>query len=126
MARPRDWLQLGLLWKDQGVSDGQQIIHPDIIDQATSPSERNPNYGWQIWRGETYEPKRYYNEDQTGIGIPASAPYGVDDLIFFDGFGGQRVYISKKEDLVIVRMGDARMDWDDAVLPNLVLEALNE
>lgn len=126
LAKPRDWLRLGLLIKDYGSLDGTQIVSRDIIDRATAPSAANPNYGWQIWRGEIYEPKRYYNDDQSGIGIPASAPYLASDILFFDGFGGQRVYISRAHDLVIVRLGDARMDWDDAVLPNFVLEALDE
>lgn len=54
----------------------------------------------------------------------ASEPFLVDDMIYLDGFGGQRVYISRSLDLVIVRMGESRPDWDDTKLPNLVIEAL--
>lgn len=126
LARPRDWLRLGQLYKDNGVANGQQIIPSEIMAQATAPSVHNPNYGWQIWRGETYEPRRFYNAEKTGASFAASAPYAADDILFFDGFGGQRVYISRSNDLVIVRLGDARMDWDDAMLPNLVLGALDE
>ena len=126
LAAPRDWLKIGQLYKDGGVANGQQIIPSEIMAQATAPSALNPNYGWQIWRGETYEPRRYYNADKIGASFGASAPYAADDILFFDGFGGQRVYISRSNDLVIVRLGDARMDWDDAMLPNLVLGAMNE
>ena len=41
-----------------------------------------------------------------------------------DGFGGQRVYIVPSRQLVIVRTGAQRQDWDDAALPNLIIRAL--
>ena len=66
----------------------------------------------------------YYNDLKLGIGVPVSEPFNADDMIYFDGFGGQRVYISKSQDLVIVRTGDTRMDWDDSALPNMVIESL--
>lgn len=90
----------------------------------TRASRTNANYGWQIWRGHTFERKRYYNDAKTGFEVLASAPFKLDDILYFDGFGGQRVYISKSEDLVIVRTGDVKMDWDDSALPNLVVDAL--
>ena len=45
-------------------------------------------------------------------------------MVYFDGFGGQRVYVSNSADLVIVRTGDTRLDWDDSVLPNMILDIL--
>ena len=44
----------------------------------------------------------------------------INDVIYFDGFGGQRVYIIPSKDLVIVRTGSITMDWDDAKLPNII------
>jgi len=126
MARPRDWLRLGLLVKDRGSFAGQQIIPTALLDQATAASTANPNYGWYIWRGERYESQRYYTPARTPPSVRASAPYRADDMLFFDGFGGQRVYISQSRDLVIVRLGAMRMDWDDAELPNRVIAALDK
>lgn len=123
LARAEDWLRVGLLIKDHGKFEGQKIIPAGLIDAATAPSKANPNYGWQIWLGNEYHGKRYYNDAKTGFGIMASAPFLVDDMIYFDGFGGQRIYISRSENLVIVRQGALRMDWDDAALPNLVIKA---
>ena len=48
----------------------------------------------------------------------------LQDTAFFDGFGGQRVYMSQSAELVIVRIGDVRFDWDDTALPNLAAKAL--
>lgn len=124
LARAGDWLRVGLLLKDHGRVDGQQILPADYINDMTTPSETNPNYGFQVWLGTEYAPKRYYNASQTGTSVPANAPFLADDMIYFDGFGGQRLYISRKLDLVIFRSGENRPDWDDAVLPNLVIEGL--
>lgn len=124
LARSRDWLKVGLLIKDGGQYLGKQIITPELISAMTSPSINNPNYGWQVWLGNVFEDKRYYNDLKIGIAIPASEPFDVEDMVYFDGFGGQRVYISKSEDLVIVRTGDTRLDWDDTLLPNMVIERL--
>jgi hypothetical protein len=45
-------------------------------------------------------------------------------MIFIDGFGGQRVYIVPSEQLIIVRTGMARIDWDDARIPNAILRGI--
>ena len=121
MARARDWLRLGLVVKDRGAFGGERIIPAALMDAALAPSPANVNYGWQIWRGGAYAPRRYYNDDKTGFAVPASAPFAADDIVYFDGFGGQRVYVSRSADLVIVRLGEARADWDDALLVNLAL-----
>ncbi len=126
LATARDWLKVGLLLKDYGHYNGRQVIPRHLILEATTSSQVNPNYAWHMWLGDVYEGERFYNMEKTGPSVPMSEPFAVDDLVFFDGFGGQRVYISRKEDLVIVRQGDMRLDWDDAALPNLVLRALQE
>lgn len=123
LARASDWLRVGLLVKDKGVFDGKEIIPASLLDEATSSSAVNLNYGWQVWLGAVHEERRFYDDAKTSFSVLASAPFLVDDMIYFDGFGGQRVYISRSEDLVIVRQGVLRFDWDDAILPNLVVEA---
>ena len=125
LARPLDWLRLGLLIKNGGSYAGEEIIPSAYLEQMIAPSALNPNYGWQIWRGAEFQEVRYYTAEKSGFGALASEPYLTDDIIFFDGFGGQRVYISRKEDLVIVHLGDTDMKWDDARLPNSVIRALN-
>ncbi len=125
MARAEDWLRLGLLVKDSGSFEGNQIIPASYIDDAITPSPANPNYGFQIWLGTDHISKRYYNDDKTGFSVFSSEPFLVDDIVYFDGFGGQRVYISRSMDLVIVRTGEIKFDWDESRLPNAVISALN-
>ena len=92
----------------------------------TRPSPRNPNYGFQAWLGSPADGLRRYNRN-TPVGIRHSAPYLADDVVFFDGGGGHRVYVVPSRRLVIVRTGAVnRPDWDDAMLPNLLLAGLAE
>jgi CubicO group peptidase (beta-lactamase class C family) len=59
------------------------------------------------------------------VGATHSAPYLADDVAFFDGGGGHRVYVVPSRRLVIVRTGTVnRADWDDAALPNAILAGL--
>lgn len=124
LARARDWVKVGLLIKDDGISQGQSVLSSESIAAITRSSASNVNYSWQMWLGQDYQPQRYYNDSQKGIAIPVGEPFAVDDMVYFDGFGGQRVYISAEQDLVIVRVGDTRLDWDDSYLPNLIIELL--
>jgi CubicO group peptidase (beta-lactamase class C family) len=127
-ARPRDWLRIGLLFANNGQYNGQQVVPASWIKAMTTPSARNPNYGFQIWMGSpTMTPNggvRRYNSN-TPAGAKHSEPYLVSDMVFFDGGGGHRVYISPSEKLVIVRTGAVnRPDWDDAKLPNTILSSI--
>jgi CubicO group peptidase (beta-lactamase class C family) len=124
MARPRDWLRVGVMIADQGAFAGREIVPAAWISSMTTPSLRNPNYGFQVWLGAPVGGKRFYNRN-TPQGVTHSAPYSADDVVFFDGGGGHRVYVVPSQKLVIVRTGAVnRPDWDDAVLPNTVLGGL--
>jgi hypothetical protein len=48
----------------------------------------------------------------------------AEDIIYIDGFGGQRVYIVPSQELVIVRTGVSSREWDDAILPNALIGAV--
>ena len=125
-ARPQDWLRVGVMIAHGGEFQGRQIVPADWIKQMTAPSERNPNYGFQMWLGSPPNGARTYNVKSPGR-ANHSAPYLVDDVQFFDGGGGHRVYIIPSRDLVIVRTGAVnRPDFDDAALPNALLADLPE
>ena len=68
--------------------------------------------------------KRIYNLN-TPAGAKHSEAYLADDIAFFDGGGGHRVYVVPSQELVIVRTGAVnRPDFDDAILPNAILRGL--
>ena len=113
-------MRVGELVRNGGKWRGTPIVSSNWVAQMLAPSKANANFGWNVWRGSPYNPKRTY-----GPGIPAiveaRAPFKRADTYYFDGSGGQRVYIIPSEKMVIVRIGTPKTDWDDSYLPNLLL-----
>ena len=122
-ARPRDWLRIGLAIRNEGVVDGRQVIPAEWLTAMFSPSPNNPKYGLQAWIGSPHMTERFYNRN-TPFGVKQAEPFLADDVVFFDGGGGQRVYVIPSADLVIVRTGMTSPDWDDGVIPNILLRDL--
>lgn len=118
-----DWARVGLMIGNDGQFNGKTVLPASWIDTIKVPSSTNPNYGLQTWIGSPYTPMRTY-APEGGVGVTHSAPYLADDVIFFDGFGGQRVYVVPSANLVIARSGDVSFTFDDAILVNLALEGL--
>ena len=125
-ARPYDWLKVGLLILREGEWNGRKILSKRALNRALASSIANPNYGWQMWFARERQHPRYYNDAKEGISIPMASSVEIDDLVFFDGFGGQRVYISRSLDVVIVTTGQVRLDLDDSVIPNAAAKAVRE
>lgn len=119
-ATARSWLQVGLLHIHAGQWNGEQVVPADWIRDVQAPSPANPNYGYLTWLGNRYEEHRYYNH-KTRTNVLQSAPFAAPGVVYFDGFGGQRVYAVPSLGLVIVRTGALATDWDEARLPNLVI-----
>ena len=119
----RGWLRLGLLHLHNGRANGRQIVPEEWIAAVRSPGPNNPNYGFLTWLGNEHEAQRFYNS-QTTLRAYHSEPFAADDVTYFDGFGGQRVYVIPSAGMVIVRTGALAFDWDDARLPNLLLAGL--
>ena len=116
---------MGLLLKNNGIVGGQQIVPTEWLIQMKTPSPNNPKYGFQLWIGNPHVQERFYNRN-TPFGVKQAKPFLADDVIFFDGGGGQRVFVIPSADLVIVRTGMPSREWDDGVLPNIVLEDLQQ
>jgi CubicO group peptidase (beta-lactamase class C family) len=123
IATGEDWLRVGLMIKDRGRVGRRQVFNPAWIDAMIAPSALNPNFGYQMWRASPYAAQRSYGP-AIALKVPASEPFVAPDMVYFDGAGGQRVYISRSLDLVIVRIGKATATWDDAALPNIIARGL--
>ena len=119
----QDWARLGQLFLDQGKVGDKQIVTGEWIAQMTAATPTNPNYGFLIWRGNPKGTQRAYSPE-AGMLATHSMPYLADDVVFMDGFGGQRVYIIPSAKLVIARTGQTDMTFDDAPLVNLALSGL--
>ena len=123
-ATARDWLRIGLLILNKGKIGSQRAVSEKWIDAMITPSALNPNYGYLTWLGREHQENRIYNAKSSSTGYH-SEPFIDKDIIYLDGFGGQRVYIVPSKNLVIVRTGSIRMSWDDSRLPNLISKGIS-
>jgi hypothetical protein len=80
----------------------------------------------QVWRGSPFSPVRMMDSRNPARGLKMSAPFAADDVIYLEGRGGQRVYVVPSRELVVVRQGEIRMDWDDAAFLNGLIGAVPE
>jgi CubicO group peptidase (beta-lactamase class C family) len=96
-ASARDWARFGLLYLNDGFSNGERILPEGWVEFSTTPSKAalKQEYGAQIWLN--------YGER----GNPANVEYpGLpNEAIIFDGFEKNFVVIIPSKDLVIVRLG---------------------
>jgi len=122
-ATARSWLRVGLLHIQEGRFNGTQVVPQEWISEMTQPGTFEPNYGYLTWLGTEYKPEQRYNRKGSAV-VPHSEPYAAEDVVYFDGFGGQRMYAIPSLNMVIVRTGDISMDWDDAYLPNTLIRGL--
>lgn len=121
-ATAQDWLNIGTMVLNNGKVGGRQVVPASWIKTMETPSSTNPNYG-MLWLGKPYTAVRRYAKD-VDYTVNASEAYAAPDLMFIDGYGGQRIYIVPSKQLVIVRIGLTRKDWDDSALPNAVLAGI--
>ena len=122
-AIAKDWLRVGILILNKGLLDKKRIVSESWIKEMTTPSALNPNYGYLTWLGTKHQERRIYNLKSTATAFH-SEPFVDKDVVYFDGFGGQRVYIIPSKELVIVRTGSMQMNWDDAKLPNIISKGI--
>ena len=122
-ASVRDWARVGELIRLNGQWHGKALLPAEWIAEMTKPSPANPNYGLGIWRGSPWVKARRYSKEVSMTATHSEA-YLADDVVYLDGFGGQRVYVVPSAGLVIARSGETSKTWDDAVLVNLALRAL--
>lgn len=123
-TNPHNWARIGELIRNQGRLQGKQIVSAEWIKAMAEPAPTNPNYGLHVWRGSPYVAKRRYSQ-QNPLAVTHGAPYLAEDVLFFDGFGGQRVYVVPSSGLTIVRTGQVNFAYDDAKIVNLILDGLS-
>ncbi len=82
-----DHARFGLLFLNNGKWKNQQLITPQWIDKATTPSAANPSYGYLWWLNAA--------GSRQWEGVPSSVFYAA-------GFGGNFIVIDRDNSLVIV------------------------
>ncbi|MBT8445389.1 MAG: serine hydrolase [Gammaproteobacteria bacterium] len=122
----RDWIRIGELLRNGGVYRGRQIVPAAWVEEMTTPSAANVNYGMQLWLGTKWEEYRRYDPDTDTFANWHAEPFVADDVIFLDGLGKKRLYIIPSHELVILRTGPNNDEWDDSYLPNILVTAIQE
>lgn len=82
-----DMARFGLLFENDGVWNGEQLLSQTGIEEALAPSLPNPNYGYMWWLNQ--EGSRQWKD------LP-------DHIFYAAGFGGNFIIIDREKDLVVV------------------------
>jgi CubicO group peptidase (beta-lactamase class C family) len=120
----RGWLAVGLAILNLGQVEDGQVVPAAWVVEMLKASETNPEFGLQVWLGDASDHKTREDGASRARGTQ-SEPFVAPDVAFLGGAGGQRVYIIPSQQLVIVRTGARRSDWDDAKLPNAILRGVS-
>jgi CubicO group peptidase (beta-lactamase class C family) len=122
-AVPMDWLRVGQMLLNNGRAGNRQIVAEEWIEQMKMPSVTNPLYGLLTWIGTDYAEERTLKAFK-GFKAVSEDPFIAGDVFYFDGLGGQRVYVVPSRKLVIVRTGVLAMNWEDTQLPNILVNGI--
>jgi CubicO group peptidase (beta-lactamase class C family) len=90
-----EWLKFGRLIAAGGVWKEKIVVRRSPLERCFEGSTANPRYGLCFW-----------------LSPLASHP----DVVYASGSGGQALYISPSENLVVVKFGDSRSYKHDAFL----------
>jgi CubicO group peptidase (beta-lactamase class C family) len=116
-ASARDWARFGLLFLNDGVWQGEQILPRGWVKYSTSPAPAAPlqEYGAQIW----------LNAGKKGDASTVRYPGLPNDAYLFDGFEENSVVVIPSRNVVVVRLGVTHHNnFELAQLVNGVLSAL--
>lgn len=99
----RDWAKFGLLYLHKGNWNGEKVFNSDWVSYVTTPApDSEKNYGAHFW----------LNAGGKLTDVPKSIYYA-------DGFQGQRVFIIPSHDMIVVRFGLAKIDFNE-LLKNIL------
>lgn len=96
-ATARDWARFGLLYLQDGVVNGEQILQEGWVEYSVTPAPaaRRGEYGAQWWLNAGARGK---SENRTYPKLPS-------DSFQAEGFEGQFVFVIPSKHLVVVRLG---------------------
>lgn len=101
-ATARDFARFGLLYYNNGVWNGEQVLPVNWVKETIQPAaaDKQRHYGYAFWLNgfDEKDPAKHLFPD-----VP-------NDLFFADGYGGQNIYIIPSKKLVVVRLGVLTID----------------
>lgn len=118
-ATPQDWLRVGQMILHQGQVNGRSVVPAAWIETMQRPSPLEPTFGLHLWI-------KARTADYPQVNQAASTAFVAPQTVYLDGRHQQRVYVIPDYDLVIVRVGEHPPAWDDAVIPNALVQGLEQ
>jgi CubicO group peptidase (beta-lactamase class C family) len=92
---PGEWLKFGRMTSTGGTYKEKMVVRRGSLERCFQGSTANPRYGLCFWLSP----------------LPSQP-----DLVYASGSGGQGLYISPAEELVVVKFGDSRSYKHEAFL----------
>lgn len=96
--------RIGALLLAGGEWDGEQLIDPAYLREATTGTDANPGYGFLWWsnRSEVHRTSGYHDDDWLQRRWIRAAPA---DMFGMSGLFNQNLFVIPSLDMVVVRMG---------------------
>lgn len=115
----RGWAQVGELIRREGVWRAQQLANANTLREAVRGSFAEPRAGFGLWLAA---PGRHHAELDVSSDLWRATSPAPADLAMAAGAGGQRLYFSPSEGVVISRLARGLDDrqWSDAQFLTLV------
>jgi CubicO group peptidase (beta-lactamase class C family) len=92
-----------------------------------TPSALFSGYGYLTWLGDGIMDE---GPGKEGVELNQTEPFLTREMFYLSGYGGQRVYVDRENDLVVVRLGPSigmqplKPHWDNAYLLNTVIRGI--
>jgi CubicO group peptidase (beta-lactamase class C family) len=115
----RGWGQVGELIRREGVWRAQQLANANALREAVRGSFAEPRAGFGLWLAAV---GRHHGDLSVDSDLWRAASPAPPDLAMAAGAGGQRLYFSPSEGVVISRLARGVEDrqWSDAHFLTLV------
>jgi hypothetical protein len=115
----RGWAQVGELIRREGVWRAQQLVSGNTLREALRGSFAESRAGFGLWLAASGRGENRLDVDTDLWRASSPAPM---DLAMAAGAGGQRLYLSPSEGLVIARLArsDDDQPWSDAQFLSLI------
>lgn len=132
MLTAESWIRLGVLLMNDGRWEGRRLLPSGYVRDMTRGTTENPYYGLGVYVAGDYTPRRGFlnpAREPDARRVLHGEPYLARDLFMFDGNSNQVLYIVPSARLVVLRLGaqpprSPNGEWDNAVLPNVLLRGI--
>lgn len=127
LGSPADWAKIGVMMLNGGRIDGRQVVPEQWIERMIEPSPHYAGYGYLTWlvKGLMAE-----GQGKESVERNMTEPFLSVGMFNLSGYGGQRVYVDRENELVVVRLGPysgmqpLKPHWDNAFLPNTIVRGI--